>query len=502
MQLVWAGVALPDTAQAAQSHFAVCVEESRIIAVGDYARLRAQYPQAEVFGGEGLLMLPAFINSHDHGRALGSASLGTPDDLLEVWLPMLGAQPNLSPYLAALYEGVQLLRSGVGTVAHSHNPRDWENMEWEARETLRGYREAGIRVAFYPPIIDQHPLVYGDEASLFNGLPSTLEGIAREAAAPVPISADDYFRLYDALMREYHDNEGHTVHVQVSPAGGQWCSDALILEAVRFAQAHGTRVQMHMLETRYQALYAERTWGMSFIRHLDEIGALGEWLTLAHMVYADEDDFALLADRGVGVAHNPSSNLRLRSGIAPVAAMREAGVRLGIGLDGHGLDDDQDYLRELRLARTLGNRPGAASPSLSSDAVLHMGTAAGAAITLGGNVPLGKLVPGALADLILTDWDKVRGGWSPADYPALEDTADFLLYRAARQHVAHVMVNGAWVVKDGRSTRADEIALADAIRDELAPQMDSMRKRRDELAALAPYLRRYYAEWEKEVVAL
>lgn len=500
MLLIWAGIAIPDANEMPQTHFAVCVEGSRIVATGDFARLRDQYPQAETFGGANLFLLPAFTNSHDHGRALGSASLGIPDAALEIWLPTLRAQPQLSPYLAAVYEGVQLLRSGVGTVAHSHNPRDWMKMEDEADETLRGYRAAGIRVAFHPPIVDQHPLVYGDAAEWLRGLPSSLEPLARELASPIPLSSEDYFRLCDALLREHHDAEGHTVHIQLSPAGGQWCSDELIKATVRFARERKTRVQMHLLETRYQALYAEREWGKRFIFHLDDIGALGEWLTLAHVVAADQEDFALLAERGVGVAHNPSSNLRLRSGIAGVAEMINAGVKVGIGLDGHGLDDDQDYLRELRLAKALGNRPGVAAPTLTSGHILHMGTQMGAAVTLGKAVALGKLAPGFLADFILIDWDRVRGNWSPTNFPDLVYAADFLLHRATRQHVAHVMINGVWMIRDGRSTTQDEDALNEAIREELTPQMGKVEQQRATMQALAPYLRRYYAEWERSRV--
>ena len=131
---------------------------------------------------------------------------------------------------------------------------------------------------------------------------------------------------------------------------------------------------MHMLESPYQRDYAWRTWGRGFIEQLDSMGALGEWLTLAHMVWSEADDPALLAARGVSVAHNPSSNLRLRSGIAPIARYRQAGVNVGIGMDGHTLDDDQDYLREIRLAFTLGNRPGANSVGLAPGDLLKMAT--------------------------------------------------------------------------------------------------------------------------------
>ncbi|MCG8350635.1 MAG: amidohydrolase family protein, partial [Chloroflexales bacterium] len=429
--LVWAGLAFPDAATPPRRDVAVRVEGNRIVELGSYADLRTRFPAAEVVGGAGLILLPAMINAHDHGRAIGSVALGVADDLLEVWLPALSIQPALDPYLAAAYEGVRLLQSGVSVIAHSHIPRDWRRMDDEAGATLRGYRDAGIRVAFQPPMIDQHPLVYGDEGRFLAGLPPNARALAQRFMQPPPLSNDEYVGLCDTLFATYHDAEQHRVHVQVNPAGGQWCSDALITRSVAWARQHGTRVQMHMLETYYQMRYAHRRWGKTFIQHLEAIGALGPWLTLAHMVWIDLDDLPLLAERGVGIVHNPSSNLRLRSGIAPLAEMMRSGVELGVGLDGHGLDDDQDYLRELRLAWTLSNRPGAEAPSVAARDVWRIGTQGGAAITLGEQAPLGRLAPGFLADLVLLDvqaaiYDQQLEG---------EALRSMVLRFAARQHV-------------------------------------------------------------------
>jgi cytosine/adenosine deaminase-related metal-dependent hydrolase len=521
--LIWAGVALPNPANPPKTQFAVCVEDNRIIAVGSRDELHARYPDAEQVGGEALLLLPAFVNSHDHGRGIGSVSLGVSDDMLEVWLPGLSTQARIDPYLAAAYDGLRLLRSGVGTTAHSHNPLDWRNMGAEARETLRGYQDADIRVVFHPPLIDQNALIYDDAPGFLAGLPPSIQALAQPFLQLPELERDAYIALCDELFETYHDAEHHTIHIQISPAGGQWCSDELILAAVAFARRRQTRVQMHMLETRYQRHYAYRSWGKSFMRHLDEIGALGPWLTLAHMVWVEPDDLALLAERGVGVAHNPSSNLRLRSGVAPVAEMLREGITVGVGLDGHGLDDDQDYLRELRLAWTLqqgsggrgrgagvggqgsgGRDRGAGAGTtewnvgetfiVDAQTVWRMGTSAGAAITLGANVGLGALEPGALADMTLidtSDWLFDPGAADPAT--ALVDIA---LRRASRQDVAHVMVNGRWVVRDGRSQTLDEAAIVAAMRENLRRQdREAQRQAADAVRELTPYIRRFYAAW-------
>jgi cytosine/adenosine deaminase-related metal-dependent hydrolase len=172
--------------------------------------------------------------------------------------------------------------------------------------------------------------------------------------------------------------------------------------------------------------------------------------------------------------------------------MLAGGVAVGIGLDGHALDDDQDYLRELRLAWTLANRPGAESATLSAAVFLTAGTQSGAAITLGTDVPLGVLKPGALADLVLLDWEAVRGVWSSP----LIDPLTLLLRRAQAGHVRHVMVNGAWRLRDGQATGLDEEAIAAALAEELA-RIDGAELAQRAAAArtLAPYLRHFYREF-------
>ncbi|MYD10991.1 MAG: amidohydrolase family protein [Chloroflexi bacterium] len=475
------GVALED--------LAICVDGEYIVDAGALSELVARYPDADRVGGDNYILAPAFTNAHDHGRALGTLALGAPDSFLEVWLSYLGHLPSIPPYLAAMYSGLQLLQSGVTAVAHSHNPNSWSAVAAELRESLRGYADAGIRVAMHPPIVDQNQLVYAERQRLLEMLPSDLRGAVGDANG-IDLSVDDYFAILDDLYDSAHDCERHRAHIQASPAGGQWCSDELIIRACEWARRRHTRVQMHMLETRYQQIYAHKTWGKSFIRHLEDIGALGDWLTLAHMVWVDDDDIELLAERGVGVAHNISSNLRLRSGLAPVARMVAAGVRVGIGLDGHTLDDDQDFLREMRLAWTIGNMSGMAAADLSAEAVWQMGTDVAAAVTFGADVPLGRLEVGGLADLILLDFEAVKGKWTPVDYPPRELLSQFLLRRARRDTVRHVMVGGAWLVRDGEHTTVDVQEIAREIWERLqfAESGPSMR--------LDAYLRKFYQGWD------
>jgi cytosine/adenosine deaminase-related metal-dependent hydrolase len=488
--IIWAGLALPEAGANAESDWGVYVQDDRIADSGARDALRARYPAAEMVGGPNALLMPALVNSHDHGRAIGTLPLGVPDDMLEIWIPGLWSQPAFDPYLAAAYEALTLLTSGVGTVMHSQNPQDWGNLRPEAEATLRGYHDAGVRVAYHIPLLDQNPLTYGGEAGFLAGLPDAVRSAAEFFLRPGWPALDAYLELCTTLWEAHHDARGHRVHIQISPCGGQWCSDGAITACVAWARERGTRVQMHLLETRYQRAYAERTWGASFVRHLEALGALGPWLTLAHMVWVNDADLALLAERKVGVVHNPSSNLRLRSGLAPIPAMVASGIRLGIGLDGQALDDDQDYLRELRLAWTLANRPGAGSPTLAARQFLGMGTRSGAALTLEG-APLGGLAVGDLADLVLLDWEAVRGVWASPEL----DPAELLLRRGARRHVTDVMVGGRWTVRAGRPTQLDLDEVAAGLRRSVRRAADGAPA--EHARALAPYLRAFYRGWDE-----
>lgn len=495
--IVWADVGIIAADRVPQDDFAVCVEDNTIIDTGSRQELISRYPEAKQVGDKDFILMPAFINSHDHGRGLGTASLGIQDDLLEIWMLGVRFQPTIDPYLAAAYDGIRQLRSGVCTATHNQNPVHWNNMAAEADAIIRAYRDVGIRVAFQPIILDQNTLAYENEHEFVAGLPQDIQKIAQSYLdTPLP-SKDEYFSMCSDLIARYHDPVNHTTHVQVSPTGGQWCSDEITIAAVEFAQKHHTRVHMHMLETRYQRYYSLKRWGKTFLRHLDDIGVLGPWLTLAHMIWVEDEDLSLLVERGVGIATNPGSNLRVRSGIASVAKFLKAGIPVGVGLDGYTIGEGQDFLRELRLTWALCGRPGAKNLPVPSENIWQMGWSMGAAVTLGKEPKLGKLMPGYLADLTLLDKQAIWGPWAPEGYPLKEKLADLLLHLADKSHVKHVMVNGEWVLWHGQATKIDEASILSAIKDELASQGLDKVSADESFRQLIPILRDYYVKWEE-----
>lgn len=399
---------------------------------------------ADALGGAGALAMPALIDAHDHGRGLRTVSYGATDDALELWLPFLAAEPRVDPYLVALAAFARLARSGVATVNHAHNAQDPDGMVAEAQAVKRAAREVGIRVAFIVPIMDRNGLAYGPVAAI-RAAHDAADWEAIAAATRLP-PARRQLEAVDAVAAACESDD---FRVQFGPVGPQWCSDSTLGRIAEASERSGRRVHMHLLETRIQRTWSDAHHRAGLIRHLDSLGLLSPRLTVAHGVWLKPDECELLASRGVVVAVNTSSNLRLRSGTAPVATFLETGLKFAFGLDGLALDDDDDMLRELRLVyrthRGIGLAPGL-TPAGLLDAALGAG-----ARTFSGAPGATAIAPGAPADILVLDYRRMAGD-------VLEGAADpleVLLTRATADHVQELVVGGRVVVRDGRVAGVD-----------------------------------------------
>ncbi len=427
--------------------WALYVADGMIQAVGPKEELCASYPDAELTQKPHWLILPAFRDAHDHGRGVSPVAFGAPDCALEAWIPGLSCVRS-DAYLSALYDGLLLATSGVSTVLHSHNPAAWGDMQ-ELVDTARGYNDAGIRVVLCPPYVDQNNLVYQQREKFLASLTGELHQEFEQRLCDDPVPLEDYFGHIQWLTEQLSDRiASGMVSIQLHPSGFQWCSDECLCAMQSFAEKRDLRIHMHMLETKYQRAYAQEKWGNSGVKHLDELGILTPRLSLAHMVWTDDEDWELLKKRGVTVVTNASSNLRLHSGVIPLYKVIEAGVPCGVGLDGCALDDDQDFLRELRL---VGLNPSVSgiSAGITPEMLVRMGTQGSAsALCLGGN---GRIEAGQPADFVCIDLQHLR---SPFSVPHM-DPVELLLLRGSCAAVDCLYVSGKKVVEGGGSCRFD-----------------------------------------------
>ena len=408
--------------------------------------------------GEGtapVLAMPVLVNAHDHARAARASSFGAAGKPLEVWLHYLAMLPAVDPYLAAAVSLSQSALGGAGVVmVHYTRVQGMTDYVTEARAVARAARDVGVRVGFAVALRDSNPLVYGPSGPILEAMPApAADDISRRLIrAPLPLA--DQLALVDAVTAAADTAD---FNVQYGPAGVQWCSDEL-LRAVSEASARtGRRVHMHLLETRYQRSWADGAFPEGIVRYLDSIGLLSPRLTLAHCTWAKPDELDLLAERGVTIAVNTSSNLGIRSGIAPLAEMKRRGCRVAFGIDGLALDEDDDVLREMRLTHLLHGGTGF-DIDISRADILTMACRNGR-LSVMNRDDGGRLAASEPADLLLLDWSAIDTDRLKPDL----DPRDLLFARAHAGHIAEVIVGGRTIVKDGQVPGID----APAMRQEL-----------------------------------
>jgi cytosine/adenosine deaminase-related metal-dependent hydrolase len=408
-----------------------------------------------------LLALPALVNAHDHGRAIRTSSIGADAKPLESWLHYLALFPTVDPYLAAAMTFANSALGGAGTVmVHYTRAQGLTDLPTEVAEVARAARDVGVRCGFAISMKDRNPLVYGSSEALLATLPPEARSEIEQRLMRKPPSPSDYMALVDDVAAAA---DGPGFNVQYGPNGVQWCSDALLQAIAEASHRTGRRVHMHLLETKYQRQWADATYPGGVVRMLDDIGLLSPRLTLAHCVWATSEELELLAQRGVTIAVNTSSNLHLHSGIAPVIMMKECGCSVALGIDSKAFDDDDDSLRELRLAYLLHAGTGFDRPVTRHEAV-HAAVGNGRfAVT---NVRDGGLIEaGSAADMLLLDW-------AALDDDGLRDDLEpinMLFSRATARHIRELIVAGRTIVKDGCVMGVD----LPAIRREVLSQMRS-----------------------------
>ncbi len=404
---------------------------------------------------EPLLAIPVLANAHDHARAARTSSFGTFGKPLEIWLNYLALFPTVDPYLACAVSFARSALGGSGVVmVHYTRAQGLTDLPTEAAEVARAARDVGVRVGFAPALRDRNPLVYGPSEPILAALPqdSRDEVTRRFVRAPMPVA--DQIAMVDAIAAA---TEGPSFNVHYGPAGVQWCTPQL-LEAVAEACARtGRRVHMHLLETRYQRAWADQEFPDGIVRYLDEIGLLSPRLTLAHCTWARPEDLELIAERGATISVNTSSNLHLKSGIAPLAEMVRRGCRVALGLDSAALDDDDDALRELRLAHLLHGGNGF-RVDISRATMLNMILRNGRFSVLN-TEDGGSLAAGQPADILLLDWKAV-------DYERVRDDIDplgLLFARTTARHIDEMIVDGRTVVREGHVLGVDYPAAQDEL---------------------------------------
>ncbi|NTJ68238.1 amidohydrolase family protein [Agrobacterium rhizogenes] len=426
----------------------------------------------------GDLILPSPINAHDHGYGIRTLDFGAVDDALEVWIPGLRLRPRTDPYLEALVAFGRLARTGVGATMHCHNSLNVDRLVDEASAVMRAASDIGIRLGLSCPLLDHDAWAYdGGPQRLKPFLPAS-DWQALEPTIPTYAPISTQLTAVEAVAAA---NTSPLIDVQYGPIGPQWCSNAL-LEAIAEASAHhDRRIHMHLLESPRQRLWLDRRFPEGVVNYLDRIGFLSPRLAVAHGVQLRPDELELLAERGVQIVSNPTANLRLRSGIAPIASTIEhGGPAFAIGLDGTGLDDDQDLWREMRLLYLLhGGR--SLTRQLTAKDVFD------AAIRVGGRVINARSVE----DYTIVDYQGLTADSLFDDM----DEAEVLLTRMSARYARGLVVAGREVMREGDLTGIDFNTALSELLAQAKADLPRLEKQRPLANALSEATRAYYASW-------
>jgi 5-methylthioadenosine/S-adenosylhomocysteine deaminase len=429
----------------------------------------------ETIDASRLLVLPALANAHAHSMELfqrGSVCcLPLEVYRLRIVDPTAPAPTPQEVYARTLCACVEMLLDGIGLVLDDVLHQPYLSAEsWDA--VMRAYSDSGMRARVsmhledlswdrtIPFLADELPRPDADRLAATLSLPDAGEALAV---------------VRDVLSGAGRDDR---VRPMVAPSAPQRCSDELLGGLAELSAEFDVPLHVHALETPVQAVTGPVLFGGSLIRRLDNLGALSPRTTIAHAVWADADEIALIAERGAAVVHNPVSNLKLGSGIAPAIALREAGVRTALGCDGYTCNDGQSIFEAMKLAAALS---AVTTPDyerwLTPEDVLEMATVNGyrSALTAGGT-----LRAGAPADLALLRLDT----------PAHIGANDRLQQAVFSGHeVDTVIVDGRVVVRDGRTTLVDQ----DAVRAEASRYAEARGGgTQGTFAALEPHFARAY----------
>lgn len=379
--------------------------------------------------GRHQLLLPGFVNAHTHSSEMWQRGI-IPPVPLELWIAELYDFAPLNPeqvYLSALGTAVETLLSGGTSVVDHLVLIPGKELETVAA-AVRAYQEVGIR-AFVGPLIQ-------DEA-LGAGIP---KGDAELDHGDFVRSTQATLDLMQEVVNQFHRPEAG-VSVLVAPTGMQLCSDALFEGCIDLSDRYNLCRHAHLLETKAQQLLAQEKYGCSAVQHLKELGFLSSRTSLAHCVWLDDTDIEILAETRSTVVHNPLSNLRLGSGIAPILKYRQAGVNVSFGCDGSASNDSQDLLEAIKIGSILHNITDFdyhhwITPRRSVEMA-----SLGGAIGLNLGDQLGSLTVGKKADLVMYDLTDL------SLLPRTDPIGLLVLGRPVNV-VSHAWVNGQLVVSN------------------------------------------------------
>ena len=422
--LIRAAHVIPVEPRGVLNDHAVAVKDGRIVALAPASEAERLFDAREVVRLDSHALIPGLVNLHCH--AAMALMRGVGDDVpLMAWL-----QEHIWPVEArhvsdefvhdgSLVAMAEMLRAGVTCV-----------------NDMYFFPEAAAR------------------AALRIGMRASLGVIAIEFPSAYAADAHEYLKKGLATRDAYRGEA--LLSFTLAPHAPYTLGDETLRRIAVLAEELDLPIHCHVHETRGEIEQEVAQHGVRPLERLRKLGIVGPRLVAVHAVHLEERELDLMARQAVSVAHCPSSNLKLASGIAPVAAMRARGIRVGLGTDGAASNNRLDVLTEMRTAALLAKGASGEARAVPAAEALEMATIEGAR-ALGLDARIGSIVPGKAADLAAIDL-------APVETQPCFDPLSHVVYVAGREHVTHVWVDGRERVAGRRIEGLDEGDIADKAR--------------------------------------
>lgn len=452
-----------------RAHSGVVVENGVIQEIQDSGVLRQRDAYADVIELPGQLLMAGFVNAHQHGRGLTQFQLGFPDDVLETWFASHRRSGIFDPYGMTLLASLEMIACGVTGTIHANTAYGSGNYAAEIERTFEGYEASGIRATVGVGLMDRAGVVYPAEMepAFIDALPPALRQRMRERSPQLHFADAAEAKTAVGELRARFEGSGSRLRVAYAPAGPQWVSDELMAGALRQAAEIGAVVHIHALESWAQMTVVRHACPDGLLAHLANLGPVDERLSFGHAVWLGPDDADMAARCGMTFVRNAGSNLRLKAGIAPLAEYARRGVRVAIGTDNLALSDDEDILKELRLAGRLARSPHWDGPPAPTGRDMLLKLTRHGAVAGGFGESAGLLIEGAPADLVALDLKRPRGAYLDPEV----SLPDLVYHRADARDVRLTMVAGEVLYRDGRFVRHDLSKVAADVADDVARAM-------------------------------
>jgi 5-methylthioadenosine/S-adenosylhomocysteine deaminase len=427
----------------------IVIDGGRIVEVGPGVADTIPYDPSDVSGAN-LLALPGLVNTHFHssGNLLKGAVANQPLELFMLYeVPPFMEHPVSSrfAYTRTMLGAAEMLRQGVTAVHDDAFFLPIATQE-EITAIMTAYADSGLRATV---ALDQPNLVeYDKHAFLADLLPPDIRDRMDRARRQ---DGGELADLYRWFISSWHEQAGGRLRSAVSCSAPQRVTAEYFRFLGDLSREHEIPYNMHILETRSQRVFR------SLVRYAHDHGVLDHRSQVIHAIWIDDDDIALLADSGAGVAHNPVANLKIGSGIMPWRRLRDASIPIGIGTDEATVDDGVNLWTALKTAGLIHNVTDPDYGSWPGPTEILRAATAGGARAMGLAAPAGVIEPGALADLAILDLDTLP-------FTPLNDLARQLVYCEPARSVDTVIVDGKVVVRRGELLTIDMGALLASVR--------------------------------------